>query len=94
MCSTAAAERVRGLVGSAVHVMIDDWPVDRWAIEMLAAILVRRNGDPETPIRPLSGGSSALASQRQATDAPRPAEDGEGNATRLGGSSEARAEED
>jgi GntR family transcriptional regulator len=48
VCSTAAAERVRGLAGSAVQVMIDDRALDPRAIEMLAAILVRRNGNRET----------------------------------------------
>ena len=48
VCSTAAAERVRGLAGSAVHVMIDDRALDPRAIEMLAAILVGRNGNRET----------------------------------------------
>jgi GntR family transcriptional regulator len=45
VCSTAAAERVRGLAGSAVQVMIDDRALDQRAIEMLAALLVRQNGD-------------------------------------------------
>ena len=48
VCSTAAAERVRGLAGSAVHVMIDDRALDQRAIEMLAALLVRENGDRST----------------------------------------------
>jgi GntR family transcriptional regulator len=41
VCSTAAAERVRGLAGPAVQVIIDDRALDRRAIEMLAAVLVR-----------------------------------------------------
>src|SRR5256885_770008 len=45
VCSTAAAERVRGLAGSSVQVMIDDRALDQRAIEMLAALLVRENGD-------------------------------------------------
>jgi hypothetical protein len=44
VCSSPAAERVRGLVGSAVQVIIDDRALDKRAIEMLAAILVRENG--------------------------------------------------
>jgi GntR family transcriptional regulator len=44
VCSTAAAERVRGLAGSSVQVMIDDRALDQRAIEMLAALLVRENG--------------------------------------------------
>src|SRR5436309_1778261 len=45
VCSTAAAERVRGLAGPTVQVMIDDRALDPRAIEMLAALLVRQNGD-------------------------------------------------
>src|SRR5439155_1537879 len=45
VCSTSAAERVRGLAGPAVQVMIDDRALDQRAIEMLAALLVRKNGD-------------------------------------------------
>ncbi len=48
VCSTAAAERVRGLAGSTVQVMIDDRALDQRAIEMLAALLVRENGDGPT----------------------------------------------
>ncbi len=48
VCSTAAAERVRGLAGSSVQVMIDDRALDQRAIEMLAAVLVRENGDRPT----------------------------------------------
>src|SRR6266568_357643 len=49
VCSTAAAERVRGLAGPAVQVMIDDRALDQRAIEMLAALLVRQNGDGAIP---------------------------------------------
>jgi len=45
VCSTSAAERVRGLAGPAVQVMIDDRALDQRAIEMLATLLVRQNGD-------------------------------------------------
>src|SRR6266849_8319149 len=45
VCFTAAAERVRALAGSTVQVMIDDRALDQRAIEMLAALLVRENGD-------------------------------------------------
>src|SRR5207247_830462 len=41
VCSTAAAERVRALAGPSVHVIIDDRALDRRAIDMLAAVLVR-----------------------------------------------------
>ena len=52
VCSTAAAERVRGLAGSTVQVMIDDRALDQRAIEMLAALLVRENGDRPTAAPP------------------------------------------
>ena len=48
VCSTAAVERVRALAGSTVHVMIDDRALDPRAIEMLATLLVRQNGDRPT----------------------------------------------
>jgi len=50
--STAAAERVRGLAGPAVQVMIDDRALDPRAIEMLAALIVRQNGDRPTAAPP------------------------------------------
>lgn len=45
VCSTSAADRVRGLAGPTVQVMIDDRALDQRAIEMLAALLVQQNGD-------------------------------------------------
>ena len=45
VCSTAGAERVRGLAGSTVQVVIDDRALDQRAIEMLADVLVRPPGD-------------------------------------------------
>jgi hypothetical protein len=52
VCSTAAADRVRQLAGSAVQVLIDDRALDPRAIQMLAALLVQQDGNaprPETP---------------------------------------------
>jgi len=51
VCSTPVAERVQRLVGSTAEVIIDNRVLDKRAIEMLAAILVRPNGDgaPSTP---------------------------------------------
>jgi len=40
VCSTPASERVRGLVGSAGQVIIDDPALDKRGVEMLAAVLV------------------------------------------------------
>ena len=57
VCSSAAAERVRALTGSGVPLIIDDRALDPRAIEMLAAILVRQDGNgrpaaaPTTPRR-------------------------------------------
>jgi DNA-binding transcriptional regulator YhcF (GntR family) len=45
VCSTGAAERVRGLAGPAVQVLIDDRAVDQRAVQMLAALLVQQNGN-------------------------------------------------
>ncbi len=61
VCSTSAAERVRGLAGPAVQVMIDDRALDQRAIEMLAALLVQ-NGD----------GPAAAPSAGQRRLSPRP----------------------
>jgi GntR family transcriptional regulator len=52
VCPTTAAERVRGLAGSTVEVVIDDRALDQRAIEMLASLLVRANGDGPTAARP------------------------------------------
>jgi GntR family transcriptional regulator len=41
VCSTLAAERVQRVVGSAAEVIVDDRALDKRAIEMLAAVLVR-----------------------------------------------------
>ena len=54
VCSTPAAERVRQLVGPAAEVIVDDRALDRRAIEMLAAVLVRHNGEG-TPAAALPG---------------------------------------
>jgi GntR family transcriptional regulator len=45
VCSTAAGDRVRQLAGSAVRVLIDDRALDPRAIQMLATLLVQRDGD-------------------------------------------------
>ena len=49
VCSSAAAERVRGLAGAAVQVITDDRALDQRAIEMLASVLVQQNG-ARTPL--------------------------------------------
>jgi GntR family transcriptional regulator len=55
VCSSSAAERVRALAGTAVQVMVDDRALDPRAIEMLAALLVRQNGDRPTAAHPAGG---------------------------------------
>ncbi len=44
VCSSPTTDRVRRLAGSAVEVIVDDRALDKRAIEMLAALLVRGNG--------------------------------------------------
>jgi GntR family transcriptional regulator len=56
VCSTAAAERVRGLAGSAVRVMIDDRAVDQRAIDMLASLLARPSRDRAAAAPPAARG--------------------------------------
>ena len=45
VCSSSAAQRVRGLADSSLQVLIDDRALDQRALEMLAAVLVRHSGD-------------------------------------------------
>ena len=44
VCATSAAQRVRALAGSGVQVIVDDRALDRRAVEMLADVLVQRDG--------------------------------------------------
>jgi DNA-binding transcriptional regulator YhcF (GntR family) len=60
VCSTAAAERVRGLAGAAVQVIIDDRAMDQRAIEMLAALLVRQDGHGPAAAPPALPGRPSL----------------------------------
>ena len=50
VCSTSAAERVRGLVGSTVPVILDDRALNQRAIQMLGTILAQQNGEPRPPL--------------------------------------------
>jgi hypothetical protein len=45
VCSTSAAERVRGLVGPTVPVIVDDRALNQRAIQMLGAVLVQPDDD-------------------------------------------------
>jgi GntR family transcriptional regulator len=77
VCSSSAAERVRGLAGSTVQVMIDDRALDQRAVEMLAAVLVRENGDqPTAGPRAALGRLSPRPSNRRKTVRERAARDG------------------
>src|SRR5713101_2752076 len=64
VCSTSAEERVRGLAGPAMRVIIDDRALDPRAIEMLAAILVGQDGDRTAESPPLTRGRLSLRSSR------------------------------
>jgi GntR family transcriptional regulator len=56
VCSTSAAPRVRGLAASSLQVMIDDQALDRRAVEMLAAVLVRHSADGTVAATPVVRG--------------------------------------
>ncbi len=70
VCSTPVAERVQQLVGSTAEVIIDNRALDKRAIEMLAAVLVRHKGDgmPSPPLpaeqRPRARPSGRAPAQR------------------------------
>jgi DNA-binding transcriptional regulator YhcF (GntR family) len=73
VCSSSSAARVRQLAGTAVQVLIDDRALDPRAIEMLAVLLVRQNGDrraaaaPAGQRRPGARRSDARKPRRRAT---------------------------
>jgi DNA-binding transcriptional regulator YhcF (GntR family) len=66
VCSTLTAERLRRLPDFTAEVIVDDRALDKRAIEMLAAILVRDNGDggPGT-VMPAPRPSRRRASRRK-----------------------------
>ena len=88
VCSTPAAERVRGLAGSAAQVIIDDRALDKRVIEMLAATLVGQDGHatpaastpatrrlrprPSKPSPPVRGGTRDEAKKQLMTFPVRP----------------------
>jgi GntR family transcriptional regulator len=49
VCSSSAAERVQGLVGPAVPVIVDDRALNQRAIQMLVAILIPHDGQRLMP---------------------------------------------
>jgi GntR family transcriptional regulator len=68
VCSTAAADRVRQLAGSAVQVLVDDRALDPRAIQMLAALLVQQDGNAPRPGAPGPWGRSATRKTPVAKD--------------------------
>lgn len=66
VCSSSAAKRVQDLVGSTMPVIVDDRALNQRAIQMLGAILVRRDGDHLTaealPVRKRRGPRAVRAS--------------------------------
>jgi hypothetical protein len=74
VCSTPVAERVQRLVGSAAEVIIDNRALDKRAIEMLAALLVRHDGDG----RPHGNQLLRGAQRPQEPTGPEAPEDGSG----------------
>ncbi len=56
ICSTSAAARVRALAGASVRVILDDRALDRRAVEMLADLLVRPDGDGAAASSPTAAG--------------------------------------
>jgi hypothetical protein len=51
VCSTAAAARVRGLVGPTVPVIVDDRALNERALQLLGTILAQQDGDrPPAPL--------------------------------------------
>jgi len=65
VCSTSAAERVQGLAGPAVQVMIDDRALDQRAVQMLAALLVQQNGNTPAATPPAGQSLSPRPSDGQ-----------------------------
>jgi GntR family transcriptional regulator len=75
VCSSSAADRIRALAGPTAVVMIDDRALDQRAIEMLAALLVRQDGDgtaatPAPPRRLRVGASDGRDRRDGATRPP------------------------
>ena len=67
VCSSAAAERVRGFAGPTVQVIIDDRALDQRAIEMLASVLVQQNGE-RTTTAPRGSRSAHAAFPREGSE--------------------------
>jgi GntR family transcriptional regulator len=78
VCSTSAAERVRGLVGPTVPVIVDDRALNQRAIQMLGAILAQQDGDHPTATPPLARGRLGPRAVQASTGGSFPGGDGDG----------------
>jgi hypothetical protein len=82
VCSTSAAERVQGLVGPTVPVILDDRALNQRAIQMLGAILARHDGDRPTATPPLARRGLGPHAVRAFHASPHPGADGDGTVMR------------
>jgi GntR family transcriptional regulator len=71
VCSTPAAERVQGLVGTGGQIIIDDPALDRRGLEMLAAALVRQDERGAAAEPPSAAGSPRARLSRRGAPAPK-----------------------
>jgi GntR family transcriptional regulator len=78
VCSTSAAERVRGLVGPTMPVILDDRALNQRAVQMLGAILARQAGDRPTVMPPLAPGRLGPRAVRTSPAGPGPGGNGDG----------------
>jgi hypothetical protein len=72
VCSTSAAEGVRGLVGPTVPVILDDRALNQRAIQMLGTILAQQDGELRRPLArgrlgPRAGQASRAGSSSEET---------------------------
>jgi DNA-binding transcriptional regulator YhcF (GntR family) len=81
VCSTAAVDQVRHLARPTTQVLVDDRALDQRAIEMLAAILVRRGEDGASTASPTARRRPPTADRRRR---PRAGPAGRAGKTRLG----------
>ena len=84
VCSTSAAERVRGLVGPTMPVILDDRALNQRAIQMLGAILAQQDGDRPTAVPPLARGRLGPRAVRTSPARVQPGGDGDGAVRRRG----------
>lgn len=78
VCSTSAAERVQRLAGPTMPVILDDRALNQRAVQMLGAILARREDDPPTAAPSSFGRQLNSRAIRAASGGPHPGKDGDG----------------